>query len=749
MFISMQGPWTVKVTSNEGNLSSRRFTINGTGTAADKSYNGTVGTTVDLSTLAPDKSWTINIQCKQGGIYTNSDTQVKFPVKVGSNYQFNIESNDAGSGSDPILDDLILTCSTPVTINDYIIYGHVSDYSGLCLYNPCYRRYFVIDTWDMLKRALQYPVLKDAIEKLYPKRIPIKWPNPPDPGPFTPMMIPVLNDSFMPAQLASVYSKINKADVNTTSAAKKSSKGNDALSANDITLYRLISNIMVNQSSASVISNYGYDKVAIGAILDHPYYYCATENVVNQSIFFKQYDRSIAELAGGPYTGDGVKNNLGAATTDINGNYIFRFQQSNADIAYELTHDVAVGEDPVVQMRPDIIVSIPNMIPSNPPLYESAPHFNVNNLTCINICLPKSVLQNPMLCQNDNLITAVGAIPVPGAQNTSFNPSVRDNSITHFAIDGKITNAGSVTTGPAITCGCWNGSLKIWGCMSNQDAYYYTIRYLDANGNWNFVSEEYHCIKHTDQSWDLNTKVGPFSTQALNVPGYGNGKIVPYYKNIQREHDSGVDWWDPYYKTLIPLNSVLYQTTPRGPVSFRVDVYKQNGDHITSDLITLFIDNDVVDAAINDAYFNTTVESECVLYALTDAEINQPLPLNVLFKANQPNGFLQFYNLYMGKGKHDDPSFAVPPANASQTYQLRGGSFPSCADFIGTVDVLGEDADGWSHIQMTPSNRWLEPDQDFCTFTLNLHYQKRGTEGIYFDQDYWATPFIFAIKRVN
>jgi hypothetical protein len=128
-----------------------------------------------------------------------SDTQLKFPQQVGGNYEFEIWSNDAGVDSD--FNDLILTCSTPVNINDFIIYGNVTLYSGRCIFNPCRRFPFVIETYPGLLKALKNPLIKDWIKKYYPERIPedIVDPNPPDPAPhFKPVVFDLSGEAMQP-----------------------------------------------------------------------------------------------------------------------------------------------------------------------------------------------------------------------------------------------------------------------------------------------------------------------------------------------------------------------------------------------------------------------------------------------------------------------------------------------------------------------------------------------------------------------
>jgi hypothetical protein len=78
-------------------------------------------------------------------------------------------------------------------------------------------------------------------------------------------------------------------------------------------------------------------------------------------------------LAGGPYTGTGIRDFLGSVITDMNGNYIFRFTQSLSELITEVVSDVAPGENAFVQYRPDLIVSVPASSPASGVLYESAP----------------------------------------------------------------------------------------------------------------------------------------------------------------------------------------------------------------------------------------------------------------------------------------------------------------------------------------------------------------------------------------
>src|SRR5262245_2756385 len=117
MFISMQGNWTITVKSMESD-NPRRFIVSGAA-SGNGTYNATVG--MDAVNVTGDV-WTIATQYNSGAGFQQSDTRLKFPVKQGGNYKFDIESNDDPSFVD--FDDLILTCSTPAASDTYLVYGN-------------------------------------------------------------------------------------------------------------------------------------------------------------------------------------------------------------------------------------------------------------------------------------------------------------------------------------------------------------------------------------------------------------------------------------------------------------------------------------------------------------------------------------------------------------------------------------------------------------------------------------------------
>src|SRR5689334_15168123 len=113
MIITMQGNWIVRVKSKNAAFP-QRFIISGA-SSGNGTYNG-VTTTSPVSVTG--SQWTIAIQHNPGTGFQLSDSKLIFPHQVGSNYEFDIQSNDSGADTD--FDDLILTCSRPATPNDFI-----------------------------------------------------------------------------------------------------------------------------------------------------------------------------------------------------------------------------------------------------------------------------------------------------------------------------------------------------------------------------------------------------------------------------------------------------------------------------------------------------------------------------------------------------------------------------------------------------------------------------------------------------
>src|SRR5690349_12808910 len=115
MAITMQGSWTVSVKSAEAFESAQRFIISGAVTG-NGTYGGATGT-APVSVTGP--SWQITIQLQQGTTWVTEHDRITFPTVSAGQYRFDIEANRADN--DPVWDDLILTCSRPVSWDTFVI----------------------------------------------------------------------------------------------------------------------------------------------------------------------------------------------------------------------------------------------------------------------------------------------------------------------------------------------------------------------------------------------------------------------------------------------------------------------------------------------------------------------------------------------------------------------------------------------------------------------------------------------------
>ena len=456
----MQGDWTVSVKSKSAAFP-QRFVILGAVTG-NGAYTGDTSTSPVHVT---GNQWSIAVLNDPGTGFQSSSTRLKFPQKIGSNYVFDIESNDAGGDVD--FNDLILTCSTPAYYDEFIMYGNVTLYSGPCIFNPCFWKWIIIDTNESLLKALEIPKLKEVIQKIYPERIPpIKVnPNPPDPAPdFKPIMINIVDDVQLPAKQAQLFKRVESPAVFETG---KKSKAPQEHADKARLLSSLKTEKIVTANTAARSSALFYDRASLAKIVEPLRFFCATEPAASITLSFDEYDRSLSELAGNPYTGNGNRLPLGNAITDMNGNYIFRFTQSFIERWNEYFNDYATGEDHTIQILPDVIIKVEQLTPVYQLLYQTAPYFNIDNLKRVDLCIPKSkVPPVTSFCFNGNLIGGVGNVYIGGNQNTtaSFSSVALDRLgyNNHLHSNGVITtNTGHFSNPSSVFLYCIKTELPI------------------------------------------------------------------------------------------------------------------------------------------------------------------------------------------------------------------------------------------------------------------------------------------------
>jgi hypothetical protein len=732
MAITMQGSWIVRVKSKSARFQ-QRFIINGA-SYGNGIYAGDVSTP---DVWVTGNQWTITVQNNPGTGFTYSKEQIKFPVVSGGYYYVDIQSDDGGvSVPDSDFNDLILTCYTPVTDEDFLVYGNISHYSDGCIFNPCYPRHIVIDKWKGLYDALKIPHLKEVIERLYPERT---WRIPhfpdPDPEPFRPIVIPLSGELPVPDKK---YQVIQVARQELTGDQKKK-KNADFTSMQYNSVKSVQEKVLWRQESESSI--YQIDKAKLGSIFDRVRINCETGHLANALIKFYEYDRTSAELGGGAYSGSGNREYLGIAQADLNGNYLFRFKRSIAQFVTEAITDVAPGEDEVQQSMPDLILCLVDPFDTSKVLYESACYWNIPLLKRINLCIPRgSAGLIPQPCDGQSVIQRVGNI-VLGPLNTTTG--TRIGSGNYLTADGIISAYHYLA--PQVRCAAWSGNLAIWGCLKNKDIKWYTIRYRPYGASaWTMHASNFTLPKYIYPLGVpvlIDAFVGPV-TKALKL---NTSALVDCQAYLNVETEADPNWMNSMRSLKAFLNSAALIAV-KGSVEVRLEGFTDAGNKLADEIVTLYIDNAGAEAAIDpDVTMAGVTLGNCALFTLpTDVNnvTDENAPITVRFKAIQNSGFMNAYELYMYKGATG--SFAVTPGvipadfsggsfmdntpNRGRTYQHLS-SLDCHTKFKGTVSEITADGDGFYTVVLTPAGNWLEPDQTFCAFSLNLDGTIRHTDG--------------------
>ena len=732
MAITMQGSWTVSVKSVEGFEPAQRFIISGAATG-NGTYTGALATPPVHVTGA---SWIITVQIQEGGTWVTEHDRITFPTMSGGHYRFDIEANEPDD--DPVWDDIILTCTRPTSGDAYLIYGSVSYYSDTCLFNPCNLRWPVIETQAALTAALQNPLFRVPLSKLYPDRmkpVPRLPPGPtPDPPPFVPLVLPLENGA-LPAKEGEVLQRV------AAPAAAPKAKAANAAAADAVPQTTMLRTITATQPRTTI----DIDAASIASVIGRYTLRCQTGALPGVSLRFQEYDRTAAELLGGAYTGTGPRENLGGCTTDANGNYIFLFTRSFGSALNEIFNDTAAGEDVFTQWYPDIIAQLMAFSPSQPAgySYETAPYWNIPHLKRINICVPASVAPLPHACQEGRAIQYIGNIQVGGSN--------------HFDADGRITTHSIALNTPQVRCAAWAGYLDLYACfLDHPDVTQYTIRYRRSPSEpWIFFQESYLYPKigyHPDPySGEL---IGPFD-RILTVDGVA-GTPAKAYNNIEND-STYVVAHRTCKATISSWKYPLPQVTPLGArqfgsVTFFIEGYNAAGHRVAGaeDQITLYIDNDGPNYDIDSVTMGAQLGGDCALFNL--GGLANP-PMTVKFRALQIEGFLGSYALTVRKGNIG--GFAINgPSYLSGTY-AHGADDP-CNSFEGTFDVISHDAQGYVTADITASSgHWLDPGipgdpahppQPFCTFAVQVSCSTRVTNGYTAGGSYGPNEYLLGIQ---
>jgi hypothetical protein len=713
----MQGSWTVSVKSKEPGSTPQQFTIAGAATG-----NGTyVGDTSTPPVHVSGAAWSIDFQHQSTASFVESVYEINFPAHNGSQYTFDININD--DDEDPVFDDLILNCSTPVTRNDFVLFGNVSWYSG-CIFTPCNPLFSVIiDSEAALQAALQRAALRAVIEKLYPERV---FPKPvgpgPDPGPFRPFLLPVEGNPIVPQKQVNVFASASESAANVATKAFAATVPSQLATVNS----------PVTGSSASL-------SAVDAAALINPIFRCQSGSLADYLLRFQDYTPTAAEAAGGPYTGTGTRTTLGLTTTDRQGNYVFRFTLPCRFFFGWPLSEITIPFPRCFVPLPNIIVQVLDGTATSGVLYETVPFFNTPEFSEINVCVPKGVVTLPPACNTGQIIQSIGNITVGPLVS-----GVRTTSNTSLDANGIITSSSSL--GPQVTCAAWAGSLYFYACLNNPSIVSYTLRYgrtTDADTAYQFVTEDYSPYRAVPAPvYQAQQSVGP-TNRVLEIEP-GTFTTVPSYLNA--ETDTSTPWLERWLVLKMVLTSSIYQQALGGAGSlvFRIQGYDAGGNQLADDRITLFIDNNFVDQFIdpNLALITTggpITQTNCALFTLPP---DQPAaPIQVSFRANQGEGFMASYTLYMDKGSTGN--FPITAVSGGPISDSR-----SC-DFHGTSDEAGYAAGaGELTAQIAPATgNWLASGQVFCAFSINLTSTVWVTDGQGIFGPFTSTPDLIGIQQ--
>lgn len=406
--ITMQGAWNVSVKSKNATFP-HRFII-----AGASSGNGTyVGDTTTSPVAVSGVQWSLSVQHDPAGAtsWTALAMRIGTPVAVAGQIRVDIRSNDTGPDED--YDDLVLTCSMTSGPSEYVVYGNVETYSGRCLFNHCglLAPWIVIDSPIHLQELLLQPTMRSVLEELYPDRIRrfadrrgvVRPPNVgPDAPPFVPLMIPLRSNVA--------------ADFDPHSAQQDDAKAGRSSGSLNLESVRMSARLPIFSAASTKVAAHARN---LGKLIDIYRFGCTVKDAPGILLRFLEYDRTVDELLGGPYSGAGARLPLGLTATDEVGNYIFRFTQTLEELATEVSDQVEGGPTLATQLRPDLIAQVISPGPAAV-LYESALHPDVPNLRRIDLCIPEHVLNpGPTSCQGGRSIQAIGNIfTIAGVGNT-------------------------------------------------------------------------------------------------------------------------------------------------------------------------------------------------------------------------------------------------------------------------------------------------------------------------------------------
>jgi hypothetical protein len=681
MTIGLQGTWSVSVKSKDASWA-QRFIIAG----AD-SGNGTyTGSTATPAVLASGEQWGVTIEHNPTGPASWDPSRMRLtnPRVDGAFFKVDMESDDGGGlAGDEDFNDLVLTAAKPLSASEWIVYGKVKTYSGMCLFNPCFPfPWVVIDTPRQLRDLLRYDEVRDVLERVYGPGVASRA----DGDRFTPLMLSRGGSSGGGFQV--------KGATELELKTKKRSKTAALETTEEATV--ALANRFEYPATISVTDAAIFDRVRL---LRH----CSSEVLGNAMMRFAEYDRTDDELGGGAYSGFGDREILGSAATDEFGNYVFSFTRSISDLIDESNQDTPAGGNPVVSANPDLLIQFPD--DEGVIGYETAPYYDIPNVREINLCIRRDLLA-PKACQGGQVFQYVGDIPVVPNPGSMLHP------------DGTITNVNSLSgSGPNVDRAAWAGAIDIFGCFesSQTPVTHYTVRYRVGTGSWEYLSVDASGLRQQGNGLYTLESYGPDTTVlAGGVPAYRNIELEPNW-STEVEHRKA-------RLRLIDLLNTVALPRRVGDVAFIIRGYDASGNHVpgTYDYIKLHVDEERATGDIASVLVPGETDFEgCALIELP----SDTSPLEVKLRALDPDGFLNSWSLTAVKGSNHAVSLSGGTS----------GAFPGeIVDdrYTGTSERTGHDIDGYITLNVAPTvGGWLG-DEEFCAYSFELYLQDHTTNGV-------------------
>jgi hypothetical protein len=694
MTISMQGTWTVSVSSKSAAWG-QRFEITGSSNGADNTYAGATST---APVSVEGDQWGITVENDPAGPVSWRPSRMRFAQFRVESGQFKVDiQTDDGGGSDEDFNDLVLTASMALSSTDWVVYGTARAYEGHCLWNPCFPGPFiVIDTFSQLERLYGYPEIRPIIENVYGTQL---LENRRGAESFTPVLL------SLGGRLSDGYTVSGRTELKLVEAR---GKGKNLVPAHMAPATKAQLSLAISPDYAATISR--PDALTIGTL--KPLFNCEIETLSEELLRLVEYDRTDDELSGGAYTGTGDRDVLGLTATDEFGNYVFRFSPSFSDIITEVVEDVAPGEDASVAARPDIIIQLLDGLPDDV-AYETAPFYNIPNVRRIDLCIPKRKI-GIKTCSGDRLIEYLGDI------NAS-------HSYAHSTLhgDGTVSNTALAEDGPVVEHAAWRGSIRVSGCIGDTAVKFFTVEaWRQGATGWTFVSTPLGGARNIGGVIQNDT-FGPNDRQ-LRINGSSNPKVnVLSFRNVESEPG----WMSKARQLKALLHTAQYVSTPAGrpfgAAWFRIRGYDKDGERVstTTDSQKLLIDLGPAGGMIDSIQVPGAIPSEdCALIELPTAGT----PLEIKLKADDLEGFLATWNVTAVRGSNNpigliDQATAAPVGQAYVNvapYRLRGTPTLPTADINGFVTLTVAPAGG----------DWLG-GHEFCAASFELHVRDRRTDG--------------------